>query len=156
MAPTDSLTVQSARIEDAEQLLEMMKGLAAFEGYIDDFKVTLSDVQEMGFGQNPLFKAFVAFMDNQDDLKGMAITYIIPWTYDLKPVLILKELFVREDSRSGGIGAALFRSVEGYAREIGASKVQWTVLKDNVRAKKFYQLHRAHPDPQWDCWLLEL
>ncbi len=45
----------------------------------------------------------------------MAVTYIIPWTYDLKPTVILKELFIHESARGEGIGKALMKRVASYA-----------------------------------------
>jgi len=150
------IIVRHAKLSDTRRLLEMMKLLAEFEGYIDDFKVTQSDIIEHGFGVSPLFTAFVASFEEDENLQGMAVTYSIPWTYDLKPVLVLKELFVAKNSRGRGVGHALFKRVKDHAADIGVSKIEWTVLKDNDRAKEFYQAHDGHPDPIWESWLCQI
>ena len=86
--------VRLAERGDVDRLLELMRGLARFEEYIDRFAVTRESVLEHGFGDARLFTAFVA--EQGDDLVGMAVVYTIPWTYTLRPKVVLKELFVEE------------------------------------------------------------
>lgn len=148
--------VREFREQDASQLLELMRGLAEFEGYIDDFAVSESDLIANGLGENRSFQAFVVPDELETQLLGMAVTYIIPWTYDLRPVVVLKELFVRKEARQHQIGQALFERVVKLAKARKASKVQWTVLRGNDAAVNFYQAHGARPDDVWETWLLPL
>ena len=60
-----------------------------------------------------LFTAFVAEQD--DDLVGMAVVYTIPWTYTLRPKVVLKELFVEEAARNMGAGRAPMAAVISHA-----------------------------------------
>jgi ribosomal protein S18 acetylase RimI-like enzyme len=89
-------------------------------------------------------------------LLGMCVLYAIPWTYDLKPKLVMKELYVRESARGHGIGRALLQGAMTHARQCGASSLIWTVLKDNDRAKRFYRDNGASEDPIWDNWGVRL
>ncbi|MCR9193829.1 MAG: GNAT family N-acetyltransferase [Hyphomonas sp.] len=148
--------VREFREQDASQLLELMRGLAEFEGYIDDFAVSESDLIANGLGENRRFQAFVVPDEVETQLLGMAVTYIIPWTYDLRPVVVLKELFVRKEARQHHIGHALFDRVVDLAKARKASKVQWTVLRGNAAAVNFYQSHGARPDYIWETWQLPL
>jgi len=149
MPPT---TVRPFLETDIAELLELMRGLARFEGYIDDFRVTESDLKTFGLGAQPSFEAFVAERRDASGLLGMAVIYRIPWTYDLRPTLILKELFVRDDARGGGVGAALLARVAKRARELDCPRVQWTVLKDNEAARRFYAAAGATTDEVWEHW----
>ncbi|MEP3891562.1 MAG: GNAT family N-acetyltransferase [Hellea sp.] len=149
-----NLSVRDSVPSDAKPLLRLMRSLAQFEGYIDDFRVQECDVRTHGFGPDPKFKAFVMPSHEQGDLLGMAVTYIIPWTYDLQPVLILKELFVEEAARGYGVGRALMDRVIVHASDIEASKIQWTVLASNHPAKRFYRTYHAKPDAVWESWQL--
>lgn len=143
--------------DDVGELLELMKGLARFEGYIDDFVVTEGDLVEHGLGPSPRFEAFVAVAEEDSapgGLLGMVVIYRIPWTYDLRPTLIMKELFVRDDARGMGVGQALMRRVGARARELDCPRLQWTVLSTNEPAKRFYDGFGAFTDPEWESWQL--
>ncbi len=56
----------------------------------------------------------------------------------------LKELFVLEEARSAGIGAALMAWIEAEARRIGVCRIDWHVKRDNHRGIAFYERFGAH------------
>jgi GNAT superfamily N-acetyltransferase len=148
------VTVRAFNESDIPELLELMQGLARFEGYIDDFRVTHEDLLAHGLGPSPRFEAFVAETNDIVGLVGMAVVYHIPWTYDLRPTLIMKELFVRDEGRGRGVGRALLRSVAGRALELDCPRLQWTVLDTNDPAKRFYATAGATKDEVWEPWSL--
>ncbi|MEM9057452.1 MAG: GNAT family N-acetyltransferase [Pseudomonadota bacterium] len=146
--------LRDARPDDAAALHRLMRGLAKFEGYIDDFRVTEADIAANGFGKAPSFRAFVG-VDDADRVVGMAVTYRIDWTYDLRPTVVLKELFVEETVRGQGVGEGLLKQVARYAGTIGAARLQWAVLPDNHRSRAFYRRHGGQPDRAWEHWGLD-
>lgn len=148
------MRVRPAEREDVDRLLELMRGLARFEEYIDDFAVTRESLLEHGFGDGRLFTSFVAEQD--DDLVGMAVVYTIPWTYTLRPKVVLKELFVEEGARNLGAGKALMAAVVSHARSIDAAELIWTVMEGNREAEGFYRSLGASPDLKWNNWSLNL
>lgn len=154
--PDRSPIVRAAQENDVPQLLQLMRGLAQFEGYLSRFAVTQQDLLERGFGRNgaPQFHAFVA--DAGAVLKGYALVYLIPFTFDLRPTLVLKEFFVREDARGGGLGHALFNAVMEFGRQQGVRLLRWQVLPGNEGAQKFYRTFGGNVDADWDSWVLEL
>ncbi|GAB5373846.1 MAG: hypothetical protein AcusKO_03080 [Acuticoccus sp.] len=86
----------------------------------------------------------------------MAVTYVVPWTYTLRPKLVLKELFVAEGGRGRGIGRSLMECVRGQAREVGADHFSWTVMKGNTRAEAFHRALGGRPDAKWENWVAEI
>lgn len=132
-----------------------MRGLAVFEGYDEEFRVTVDDLILHGLGPSPRFGAFVAD-DGRGLLLGVAVHYVIPWTYDLRPTLVLKELFVEADGRRQGVGKALMEAVFSEAERIGAPRVQWQVLADNESAKAFYRGLGAAMDAKWHPWGIQV
>lgn len=148
------MRVRLAERTDVDRLLELMRGLARFEEYIDDFAVTRESVLDHGFGEGRLFTAFVA--EEDDDLVGMAVAYTIPWTYTLRPKVVLKELFVVEAARNLGAGKALMAAVVSHARSIDAAELIWTVMEGNREAEGFYRSLGASPDHKWNNWSLNL
>lgn len=135
-------------------VLGLMHELAVFERYSEKFRVRESDIVEHGLGDSPCFGVFVAEIDG--GVAGIAVYYIVPWTYDLKPVLVLKELFVSKGFRGLGVGGRLLAKLDSYALEVGASRIVWKVLKDNVAAKRFYEKAGGKKDSVWELWGLEI
>lgn len=139
---------------DVPALLGMMRALAAFEGYIDDFKVSETELISQGLCDNPTFSALVAEQGN--NLLGYAVFYSIPFTYDLRPTVIMKELYVTHAARGQGVGEALFQMVKTESKKLGAARLQWLVLPSNDPAKRFYQAQGGGPDHDWEHWRLAL
>lgn len=155
MENTEPLVVRDFDRADAPQLWELMRQLAKFEGYIDEFAVTEADLVAFGLGEEALFHTYVASIEADRELCGMAVTYPLLWTFDRRPTLVLKELFVSENARGAGVGAALFRKVAWRARQMDASRLHWTVLRGNRRAEAFYTNHGGKRDQQWIPWVLD-
>ncbi len=147
--------IRPFRAGDEAALLNLMRELAVFEGYINDFAVTESDLCRHGLGEKALFKAYVA-TESAEALMGMAVTYRISWTYHRRPILVLKELFVAESYRGSGIGKALMNHALSEARAIGASRVEWLVLPNNNEAKQFYAGLGGKQDAAWERWILPI
>lgn len=145
------LTIRSARLEDVGQLLALMRALAEFEGYITDFKVSESELRRRCF-VNQDFHVLVAEMGNE--LIGMLVYYTQPFTYDLAPWFVIKELFVHESARGLGAGRKLMKEAALRCVEEGGSRLRWEVLVDNPAAKKFYSSLGAQADTQWQTWHL--
>src|SRR5262245_14417011 len=129
--------IRRARASDAPQLLSLMQGLARFEGYGDRFAVTVEALIERGFSPHraPEFTAWVAELDGT--LVGYAAIYVIPYTFDLRPTVVLKELFIGDTARGRNFGHDLMNAVLDHARSLNARLVRWQVLPDNEPAKRF-------------------
>jgi ribosomal protein S18 acetylase RimI-like enzyme len=148
--------IRRAVASDASQLLALMRGLARFEGYDDRFAVTVDALLERGFSSQrpPEFLAWVAELDGK--LLGYAVIYVIPFTFDLRPTLVLKELFIDEAARGRNLGHELMRAVIDHGRALDARMIRWQVLPSNDPAKRFYRQHGAAVDGDWENWFLEL
>jgi len=151
-----TLVIRTAVAADAGALLPLMKRLAVFEGYAAQFAVTEHDLIERGLGApSAQFTAIVA-EHAPGRLRGYAVVCVLPFTYDLRPTLILKELFVDDSGRSRGAGAAIMAAVVAHARGLGCGRLKWDVLPGNARAKSFYRRLGGQPDMAWEGWILPL
>ncbi len=148
-------TVREFRRSDVGQLLALMRRLAEFERYSEDFAISEADLIERGLSECPQFTALVA-MDANGSALGMAVYHLIPYTYDLAPDMILKELFVAESSRGLGVGEALMGRLIKEAKRRGCRRIKWLVLTENVRAKSFYTRLGGVKDDKWENWLIDL
>jgi GNAT superfamily N-acetyltransferase/ketosteroid isomerase-like protein len=156
-AQTNDVPVRLAHAGDSDRLLELMRGLARFEGYLDRFSVTTADLLSRALAPSdkpPEFAALVA--EAEGDIRGYAVVYEIAFTFDLRPTLVIKELFVDEGSRDRGIGEALMQAVLTRARAWGCGRIKWDVLPSNEAAKRFYARFGACREQDWEAWILPL
>ena len=61
--------------------------------------------------------------------------------------LYLKELYVGEGHRRGGVGKVLMRAVFATAGQAGCSRVEWTTDDGNAGARAFYETLGLAPRP---------
>jgi GNAT superfamily N-acetyltransferase len=163
--------IRLAHAGDAEALLESMQRLAEFEGYRDRFRVDAQELLARGLaaGSGQQFRAFVADRATSrrgslggspgrlaGGLAGYAVVLEIPFTFDLRPTWVLKELFVEDDCRGRQVGTALVEAVIAHARVRGCGRLQWLVLPGNERAKQFYRRFGGNIDSEWESWVLAL
>lgn len=154
---TSACTVRRAGAGDATALLLLMRALARFEGYLEQFRLTETDLLERGLGRQSRqeFTALVAD-DGSGGLLGYAVVCSLPFTYDLSPNLLLKELYVEDSRRGLGVGRALMMAVMAEGRARGCARLKWDVLQGNTRAQAFYRSLGGAPDVRWEGWIRQL
>lgn len=130
-----NIIVRKAEKKDAISILSLIQHLADFENEPDEVEVTLNDIKKDGFGEHPLFQAFVAEIDNE--VVGMALYYYRYSTWKGKTIH-LEDLIVREDMRRKNIGGMLYNSIMKQAFEENVRRVEWVVLDWNTPARNFY------------------
>ena len=138
--------IRKATKADAPQLLSLIKELAVFEKEPDAVEVTVEELQEDGFGENPLFNCFVAEMDSE--IVGMALFYFRYSTWKGKTVH-LEDLIVKNSYRKKGIGKALYEKVLHFAAAEGVKRTEWVVLNWNKNAIDFYEKSGAQVLKDW-------
>lgn len=129
-------SIRKAKKEDMPAVMELIRELAEFEKEPEAVVTTVKTLEQEGFGENPLFEAFVAEVD--DKIEGMALVYYRFSTWKGR-TLHLEDLIVREEKRGTGLGNALYKTVINYAEEQGLKRVEWVVLDWNEHAINFYE-----------------
>jgi GNAT superfamily N-acetyltransferase len=151
----DVPAIRAARPGDAQQLIVMMRALARFEGYLDGFRVSAHDLRERAFGADAQCSILVAD-DGGGRLAGYAVYLVQLYTYDLRPNVLLKELFVDGACRGRGVAWALLERLRQDAAELAAGRIAWLVLPSNEPAKRLYRRFGGGPDAYWEHWQLTL
>lgn len=140
------ITIKTAQKEDCPRLLELVHELAVFERAPQEVTVTLAEMEEAGFGSNPVWKAFVA--ETEGVIIGMALYYIRYSTWK-GPRLFLEDLIVTESYRGKGAGKLLFDRTVKEAQERGFNGMVWQVLDWNEPAISFYKRYGAQTEAGW-------
>ena len=143
-----AMEIRKAVEADIPDLLPLMRDLAEFEKYAEDFAVTEAVLREQGFRQSPPeFHCLVA--EKGGELVGFLVYYFVPFTYRAKPNLIIKELYIAGQHRSGGLGKLLMQAVAKEAAQSGCGMIKWWVAKWNKRGIEFYKRLGAKIDGDW-------
>ncbi len=140
------ITIRFAVKEDCERLLELIHELALYEKAPEEVTVTLKEFVDAGFGEGPVWKAFVA--EDEGAILGFALYYIRYSTWK-GCRLYLEDFIVTSEARGQGIGKLLFERVMQEAREKGFNGMSWQVLDWNEPAINFYNKYEARLEAGW-------
>ena len=108
--------------------------------------VSLEHFEESGFGEKPVWWAFVA--EENNIILGFALYYIRYSTWKGQ-AMYLEDILVTASARGKGIGSLLFDQLVEEAKEKGFNRIIWQVLDWNEPAINFYKKYNAIMDGEW-------
>ena len=141
-----NIKLRMATAEDCPRLLELINELAVYEKASQEVTVTLDEFVAAGFGDQPVWKSFVATVD--DTIVGMALYYIRYSTWK-GCRLYLEDFLVTETYRGKGVGKLLFDAVVEEAKAKNYNGMNWQVLDWNQPAINFYDKYQADYESEW-------
>ncbi|MFZ9387069.1 MAG: GNAT family N-acetyltransferase [Chitinophagaceae bacterium] len=141
-----SILIRRALREDCPRLLELVRELAVYERAPEEVTVTLEHFTESGFGEKPVWWAFVA--EENGIIQGFALYYIRYSTWKGQ-AMYLEDILVTESARGRGIGKQLFDRLIEEAKEKKLNRIIWQVLEWNEPAIGFYKKYNADFDGEW-------
>lgn len=148
------VNIRRAVKEDCPRLLELISELAVYEKAPDEVTVTLEHFIKSGFGEKPVWWAFVATASSSggegrgEAILGFALYYIRYSTWKGQR-MYLEDIIVTEEARGKGIGKLLMDRLIEEAREKKFSGMMWQVLDWNEPALNFYKKYNANLDGEW-------
>jgi GNAT superfamily N-acetyltransferase len=136
--------------EDCTRLLDLVQELAVYEKAPQEVTVTLAHFEESGFGNNPVWWAYVATTteNGEEYIVGMSLYYVRYSTWKGQS-LYLEDLIVTESMRGKGIGKLLFEVMIEECKLKGFKRMCWQVLDWNEPAINFYKKYNATFDGEW-------
>ena len=147
----EMIKLRRAVKEDCTRLLELVQELAVYEKAPQEVTVTLAHFEESGFGNNPVWWAYVATTTTEkgeEYIVGMSLYYIRYSTWKGQS-LYLEDLIVTESMRGKGIGKLLFEVMIEECKLKGFKRMCWQVLDWNEPAINFYKKYNATFDGEW-------
>jgi GNAT superfamily N-acetyltransferase len=131
---------------DLDQVLGLVKELAAYEKAPNEVEVTIEEMHNWSFGKDKVFEFFVA--EHEHKIIGIALYYYKYSTWKGK-CLFLEDIIVTEAYRRYGLGSKLFNEVALVAKQQQVRRMEWQVLDWNEPAINFYKKYQAHLDGEW-------
>ena len=140
------ISIRGAVKQDCPRLLELINELALYEKAPQEVTVTLEHFIESGFGEKPVWWAFVAEVDGK--VEGFALYYIRYSTWKGQR-MYLEDILVTEKMRGKGLGKLLLDRLIVEAKEKNLCGIVWQVLEWNEPAINFYKKYNASFDGEW-------
>lgn len=141
-----SIELRLGREDDLQEVLELIKELAAYERAPKEVEVTLNEMTNWGFGKDKVFDFFV--VEKEGRVVAMALYYYKYSTWKGK-CLFLEDIIVTESERRNGYGKMLFNEVVKVAKKEQVKRMEWQVLEWNETAIRFYQKYMSNFDEEW-------
>lgn len=138
--------IRKAIKSDCVQMMQLVNELALYERAPEEVTVSLAHFEESGFGENPIWWAFVA--EQAGKIVGIALYYIRYSTWKGQR-MYLEDIVVTEGHRGKGVGHQLFESLIAEAKEKNLSAIHWQVLDWNEPAINFYKKYNCKFDETW-------
>ena len=146
------MVIRTAVIADMPFVFDLIQELAIFETQPNAVEITIQDLENDGFCEQPLFGCFVAEIKNE--IVGIALYYYRYSTWKGRTIH-LEDLIVRKKHRSSGVGIALYTQIMHQAEKENIRRVEWAVLNWNQPAIDFYKKTGASHQPEWDVVQME-
>ena len=128
--------VRQGEEKDMQSVFDLITELAVFEKEPDAVDISVTDLINDGFSENPKFKIFVAEQKNQ--IIGIALFYERYSTWKGRTIH-LEDLIVTKNKQKIGAGKALYTAVLKYAFDHNYNRVAWEVIDWNQNAIDFYK-----------------
>lgn len=138
--------VRQGEEKDMQSVFDLITELAVFEKEPDAVDISVTDLINDGFSENPKFKIFVAEQENQ--IIGIALFYERYSTWKGRTIH-LEDLIVTKNKQKIGAGKALYTAVLKYAFDHDFNRVAWEVIDWNVNAIDFYKSTGASYLKDW-------
>ena len=147
-----NIIIRRAQQTDCPRIMELVHELAVYEKAPEEVTVSLSHFEESGFGEKPVWWAFVAEVTEETtglkQVEGFALYYIRYSTWKGQR-MYLEDILVTEKMRGKSIGKQLFDQLIVEAKERNLKGIVWQVLEWNEPAINFYKKYQANFDPEW-------
>ncbi len=150
---SSTIIIRRAGPDDCKRMMELIHELAVYERAPEAVIVTPEHFLDSGFGQNPVWWAFVAEVDGV--VQGFALYYIRYSTWKGQR-MYLEDILVTEDARGKGLGSKLMNALIQEAKDRNFTGITWQVLNWNEPALNFYRKFNTKFDDEWVNGVIDL
>ena len=140
------LPALTAMTREFNDYLDILGGDEPAGNAAETAAAAMNRLRSFAFGPNPICKILIAELDGTTS--GYLTYYIGVFMDDATPALHVADFFVTEKYRLHGAGKALMLEAHRIAKDLGASRLVWTVWRRNEDAIRFYEKLGAEREPE--------
>jgi GNAT superfamily N-acetyltransferase len=144
---TSLLRLRPATVDDAGEILSLIRELADYEKLLHDVSASEDDLRRDLFGAAPRAHCDIAMWNGE--VAGMALWFYNYSTFLGRAGIYLEDLFVRPAFRGNGIGKSLIAHLARRCVDENLSRLQWSVLDWNAPSIAFYESLGADVMREW-------
>jgi GNAT superfamily N-acetyltransferase len=146
------LVIEKVKAETFDDFLVLIDKLAEYEKLATPDEEAKRRLRRDCLSDKPKYEAFIGKIDYKP------VSYIIYFfTYSsfvALPTLFLEDIFVLNEYRRQGVGQKMFDFLKKTAKQEECGRIEFTVLKWNKSAQKFYEKNKAKR-LEWFLYRLE-
>ncbi len=138
------MQIRKATKEDCPAIMQLVQELAEYEKEPNAVTVTMEHFIESGFGEKPVWEAFVATSPlpsplGEDEMVVAFALYYIRYSTWKGQRMYLEDLLVTDALRGQGVGKLLMNTLIEECKAKKYSGLVWQVLDWNEPAINFYK-----------------
>jgi len=136
-APKPAVSIRAATPADAQEIVTLVRALAAHVGDEALAKVTPGALAKAGEGPHPLWRGVIAEAGGK--AVGMGLYCLQYSTWIGAPGLYVIDLYIVPGHRHGKMGRQLLAAIARQGRALGCRFIRLDVDHRNTRADAFYE-----------------
>jgi diamine N-acetyltransferase len=148
-----TVAIRPARADDVPVILNLIRGLAAYEKLEHKVEATEDGIAAALFGTSP--RVFCDLTEADGAVAGFALWFYSFSTFVGRHGIYLEDLFVRPEFRGRGLGKALVRHLARRCLDENLGRLEWSVLDWNEPAIQFYRAQGALLLDDWTMCRVE-
>ncbi|WP_051518140.1 GNAT family N-acetyltransferase [Intrasporangium chromatireducens] len=154
-SPTPGFSIREATIDDVDDLLRLVRELAAYEREPESATATPEHFREALFPSDGSPAAYAHVAEGDGRVVGMAIWFVSFSTWTGRHGIWLEDLFVEPEQRGRGIGKAFLVRLAQLCLERGWTRFEWWVLDWNTPSIEFYRSQGAVAQEEWTTFRVD-
>ena len=145
------VVIEKVNVETFNDFLGLIDKLAEYEKLVPPDEEAKKRLRRDYLSDKPKYQAFIGkFGDKYVSYVIFLFTYS---SFLALPTLFVEDIFVLDEYRLQGIGKKMFDFLKETAKRERCGRIEFTVLKWNKSAQKFYEKNKAKP-MQWFLYRL--
>jgi GNAT superfamily N-acetyltransferase len=150
---TTTATIRPATEDDVQLIFDLICELATYEKLRDQVVGTPEILRASLFDTRP---AEALIVEADDEPVGYALFYTTFSSFECRSGIWMEDIYVRPESRRGGIGLQVLEHLAALALERGHVRLEWCALTWNEPALNFYAKLGAARLDDWRMLRLEV
>jgi GNAT superfamily N-acetyltransferase len=150
---TNTATIRPATEDDVQLVFDLICELATYEKLRDEVVGTPELLRASLFDRGD---AEALIVESGGEPVGYAIFYTTFSTFECRSGIWMEDVYVKPESRRGGIGMRILKHLAALALERGHVRLEWCALTWNEPALNFYAKLGAERLEDWRMLRLEV